>query len=307
MVATDFSMDIVRQSTDLWQSFRHTIVEIQRFAQMTVRAMHSMMSSVPLIEALASLDRWERDQDQTGSEPERGRNKDDDVARAKADAAYIQKHRDNGYSAVYSQQVIATWGALEAHVDDVVVMLLRCDKRFLATDALKKTKIPLAAYEALNPSERIEFLLDSLQRDLNARFKKGLGQFESVFDAIDFPGTVEDDLRRTFIEFAAVRNVLVHKRGIADKRLIDACPWLQLPPGVALRISVPHATRYWAAAAVYASKIHRRVIARYAPNSGEQQDVDRLIETVMKIGASIGAEPLQMPVTPQLSSASDVV
>ena len=39
-------------------------------------------------------------------------------------------------------------------------------------------------------------------------------------------------LERIFTELQQIRNIMVHKSGIVDKRMITACPWLKSRPEV---------------------------------------------------------------------------
>lgn len=55
------------------------------------------------------------------------------------------------------------------------------------------------------------YITKELSRSLNADFKRGVGQFEAILDAIGLAGPVDPDVRRTLLELNEVRNVLVHR------------------------------------------------------------------------------------------------
>jgi uncharacterized protein YutE (UPF0331/DUF86 family) len=49
----------------------------------------------------------------------------------------------------------------------------------------------------------------------------GCGRFESLLDTIGLGGSVEETVKRLFLELSQVRNIVVHKAGKADKRIVE--------------------------------------------------------------------------------------
>lgn len=147
--------------------------------------------------------------------------------------------------------------------NDLLVALVGADKSFLSGDAVQKTKVSVAQFEAMTPAERVEYLVDALKRDLNARFKRGIMQFESVLELFFLSGWIDEPMKRAFIEFSAVRNLIVHRRSVIDRRFLDACPWIAAMPGTKLNASQRLSMKYTAYAALYAGVIQERVASRY--------------------------------------------
>ena len=76
-------------------------------------------------------------------------------------------------------------------------------------------------------------------------------------------GSVEEHVKRTLFEMNQVRNVLVHKRGIADRRLVEACPWLNLSLGDSVKVDHKMFQRYDEAVQKYVLTIMDRVSERF--------------------------------------------
>jgi hypothetical protein len=51
---------------------------------------------------------------------------------------------------------------------------------------------------------------------------------------------VDDDVRKDMLELSEMRNVIVHRGSLADRKLLQACPWLPLKPKD--KIVIDHAT-----------------------------------------------------------------
>jgi len=158
---------------------------------------------------------------------------------------------------------VSIWSALEVYIDGLIVDLISFDKEMLGSPALQKTKIALAVYEAMSANERVEYLIDSVQRELNAKFKRGITQFECVFEAFGLSGLVDNGLDRVFIEFSALRNSIVHRRSIVDKRLVNSCPWMNLVAGAHIKITNKMLDRFMAISVLYVLILQRRIETKY--------------------------------------------
>lgn len=243
----------------LLEEFLRSVRDIGRFASITAEAIDHWATSRPrLLERSNSI--LLRLQSHTPEGAVQGAAK---IEQSKEDAAFLERHRSNGYSTIFSNALVSIWSALESHIDDILLSLVATDKTLLAADLIQKVKIPLALYETMPAGERIAFLIDSIQRDLNSRFKRGVSQFECIFDAFGLSGSLDDDLRRTFMEFSGLRNAIVHRRAIVDKRLIESCPWLGLTIGTELRITIAILNKIMLYSCLYALLVQERIVRRY--------------------------------------------
>src|SRR5687768_13032772 len=124
---------------------------------------------------------------------------------------------------------------------------------------LRSLRITLGDYEGVAPEDRANYLLDILEREVAAVLKPGVGRFEVLLESFGLSGAVPESVRRCLFELSQVRNVLVHRRGIADRRLIEQCPWLQLKIGDRAVVKNEQMHRYTTAAMAYSMIILRRL------------------------------------------------
>jgi len=124
----------------------------------------------------------------------------------------------------------------------------------------------LGEYETLKGNEKYEYIIDAVEFQSRSKLGKGVSQFESLLEQFDLSGKVDDDLRRHILELQQVRHVLVHRNGIVDKRLLQACPWIV--PGVGKTVFIDHEIyeMYYDAVLKYAFEIGDRAFTKlYKP------------------------------------------
>lgn len=104
--------------------------------------------------------------------------------------------------------------------------------------------------------------------------------FEGLLRLIDLTGPVEDETKRTLYELGQVRNVIVHRASIADRKLVKACPWLNLSPGTKVVVTSTAFARYVNAVQDYLVALLSRVKSRVPPRrSGESQGQPEQLQT----------------------------
>lgn len=154
------------------------------------------------------------------------------------------KEVDLDFAHLHEMATVVLWGALEAAVRDFVANLISEFPQARSSDQVAKLKIRFAEYEALSKEERAEYLVEQLEREISAPLKQGVGRFETLLAAVNVSVTVGDDVRRTLHEMCAVRNVLVHRAGRADRRFIGQCPWIPVSEGEAVRVTRARYSEY---------------------------------------------------------------
>lgn len=101
---------------------------------------------------------------------------------------------------------------------------------------------------------------------------EGISQFEHLLSPVGLAGSIDDGIRRDLYELEQLRHVLVHRRGLADRKLLDACPWLGRSLGD--RVEVDHSTyrRLWQASHAYAYELLRRVAEQFGMTGVKGKD-----------------------------------
>jgi hypothetical protein len=185
-------------------------------------------------------------------------------------AAVAKAEETSGYATTLNFATIFTWGALETAVRDMAVNWLTLVPEARNHDKLARLRIPLFEYDSLQSDERMRFVLNALENELNATFKPGIGKFESVLKEIGLRGAVKEAVKKPLFEMAAVRNVLVHKTGIADQRFVRACPWFGVKIGEPVLVSIERYAEYRKRVLQYASILTARVLIYFGITSDEQ-------------------------------------
>ncbi len=138
---------------------------------------------------------------------------------------------------LYEQASVFLWSSLENYTKVTLVRLMELIPEVLECEDISKIKISLAEFERLSAEERRWFILDQLERSLSASLKLGVDRFESLLKVFDLDGPVDAQVKQDLFELQQKRNVLMHRFGIADRRIVENCPWLNLKKGDAVRIS----------------------------------------------------------------------
>ncbi len=129
-------------------------------------------------------------------------------------------------------------------------------------EAIQKLKVSLGEYEAMDSDERCLYIIDRLQQEMESRNRRGIDRFELLFAAFGFETSLDERLKRDLLELYFVRNLLVHRRGIADRKFIQSCPWLRLSVGEQITITSAAYKKYTHAVLAYVIELIVRVGAR---------------------------------------------
>ena len=240
------------------------IRELSVFVEICSKAIYQAIKGVQQIDA------WQGMAEVFGTKAiEPGDNLDKAKAHAGVLASFAELQQSNGNPYLYGLSSIRLWTLLEALIDELVVEAMKdpalCDKA-----SLSKLKGPLIEFKSASPDEQAEFLADTLKQAVDAPLKLGIGRFEAILDPVRLGGSVDENVKRTLFELSQVRNCVVHKSGIADRRLIDACPWLNAERGKELRVTDAMFHRYMMAVYWYLFELRGRVDER----NGEQRDAE---------------------------------
>ncbi|MDQ0112459.1 hypothetical protein [Paenibacillus harenae] len=171
---------------------------------------------------------------------------------------FLENEIKNNYTYLYNLSSIRIWGIIETAVDDFVQHIIETDINVRNLETLKRIQGPLVDFINMSHSDQSLFLLDSLKQSIKANLKLGVGRFESILSSINHDGVVHELVRTTLFELSQIRNVLVHKNGKADLRIIKNCPWLELSQGMALQITEKKFNKYKLAVMWYILELTNR-------------------------------------------------
>jgi hypothetical protein len=182
-----------------------------------------------------------------------------ELAHVKELAEFAQTEIDREFPRLHAFAVITICASMESCFENFAAAWLANRPAALRLDAVMKVKVSLADYEGMAEKERFLYLVDQIERDLSIPFKDGATRFEDLLSVFGLGGEVDGTVKRDIFELTKVRNVLAHRRGVADSRFCKACPWLGLKPGEVVSIKHEAYQRYLNAAGKYVSSVILRL------------------------------------------------
>jgi hypothetical protein len=174
-------------------------------------------------------------------------------------AELAKREVEEGFPLLHAQTLVALWGSLEALIITFLVCWLQNEPQAMQTEGIQNLSIKLGEYESLQGEERAIYIIELLEREMKAPFKAGVNRFESLLEVFGLSGYVDESDKKNLYEMSQLRNVLVHRRGIADKHLIDACPWLDLETGQPVLVTFESYQRFSASVVHYIIELVARV------------------------------------------------
>lgn len=199
----------------------------------------------------------------------------DSLEKAKCDAAFAEKECESGFPLLHAHALVGCWGSFEAAIEDILVALLVNEPDLLQNRAFSKVRVPLAEVEGMEKDERMRLLVSELERGQGSGGKYGVDKFEVLLERFGLSGKVEAEQRRNIGEMHCLRNVIVHRASLADRRLVNGCPWLHLKVGD--RVTVTHEALFRCLLALteYLGVLAHRLRMRYAVDMDAKVRTDR--------------------------------
>jgi len=185
------------------------------------------------------------------------------VEKAEADAAFAQREIERGFPLLHAHALVANWAALEATVEDAMVAFLVNEPEILRNEAFSKIKVSLADFTVLEPEERMRHLVSELERNQGVARKYGVDRFEALLEPFALGGAVSPETRKDAREMHHIRNVLVHRAGFADRRIVEGCPWLNFRLNQPVTVSNEALQRYDGSLIRYSTELVCRFGTRY--------------------------------------------
>ena len=127
-----------------------------------------------------------------------------------------------------------------------------------------------------------------LKQDFGVSFKPWIARLEAILETIEMSGPVRDEVKRALLELSQVRNVLVYRKGLADSKLINLCPWLALKPGDSVRVSQAQFRDYSMAGHWYLVELDVRKCIRLKYDDSRiefrRKMQNRILELISRVG-----------------------
>ena len=250
--------DIKLPSTEIFDDFIQDMDNLNKLIDLAIDGIARETQAVGMVEWLADFERLKAERDKTPI-PVRGDEHERRMAHAKERADFAQREVETDFPKLHALATIAIWSSLEAFFENLAVAYLAGNPSALGLDPIKRIRVSLADYESMTHEERLLHLVDQLQQEIKTPLKQGVARFEGLLAVFGLGGEVDESVRRDLYELSHVRNVLVHRAGVADRRICAACPWLGLHLGDKVVIGHADFWKYVAAAMKYVTLILRRL------------------------------------------------
>jgi hypothetical protein len=181
-------------------------------------------------------------------------------------AALAQREVDSEFTIIHSQGVLSLWSALEDVIRDLLARwLLNLPEKRLESPWCD-LKVKLGEYERLDEEQKAYFLVAAIEQSTASALKRGVNRFETMLDTIQLSGPIDDNVKVTIHEMQQVRNVVAHRRGVADARFCAACPQFGLSIGQKLRVGHKQWHQYTDAIGAYILEIIYRTGEKFGDN-----------------------------------------
>jgi hypothetical protein len=245
--------------------------------------LHMSRDAIHFVQARPSLLELSRD--------ELGDQADYELKRAEYNAKIAAVEVANDHPLLHAQATIAIWGSLETLVRDFLAFWIVDKPEAKALEQVKTLKIGFGEYEALPSEDRAAYLLERLEDRLGCRNYGGIERFEAVFRLFGLSSSLESQIVRDLLELSAVRNLLVHRRGIVDARFKTKCPWISNPVGSQFIVSHKDYHRYFDAVDLYVFEIIQRLLIYHGlPRTGHKPEC-RFYKPACDLGKSSDTVP----------------
>jgi hypothetical protein len=191
---------------------------------------------------------------------------------------FAKRESENGYSYLYSIATTKLWSLLEHAIDRCALEWIGEPKVLNENEFLLTLNGPLVEFMRASDTARIAAIFQQLKAQTRAKLKPGVGRFEAILDPLGLGGPVPEYFRRDLLEFSEARNLIVHRRSIADVQFITRCPWLGISLGEEVRVSLEQYKKYQRATIWYVFEVGRRV--NDASGDAPRKDILEALKTI---------------------------
>ena len=141
------------------------------------------------------------------------------------------------FPTLHAHALVSIWASLDSLIVELARAWLVNVPESLDRPELAKIRVPLSTYHALDADGRADLLVEEIARTFGAGVRGGPEKFETILAALGLGGAVDAELKKGLIELGQVRNVLVHRAGVIDRRFKATCPWYEGEVGTKIRIN----------------------------------------------------------------------
>ncbi len=217
---------------------------------------------------------------------------------AKKSEDFAREEIQHGFSYLFGLAAIKLWSILENLIDQLVLQYLKEPLIHQDKELISKIKGPVVEFIKASADEQAEFLAGELKNLVKSALSIGVGKFESILKPLGLGGGVPDEVRKAFVELVEVRNILVHRNGIVDKKFTKMCPWLSFELGDQIHLKPANFQIYKSTAIWYILELNARIEQCYGNDKskeyiGVQNTALEIISNFYKSSSSLSNQEIK--------------
>lgn len=205
-----------------------------------------------------------------------------ELRQAQERARFAEKERDRGFPLLHAHTLVGVWGAFESALEDSIVGMLMNEPDLLQSEHFSKIKVSLADFLVLEKEDHVRYIVEEMSRSHSLVRRQGVDGFEIFLGFVGLSGAVDPAIKKTIWEVNHVRNVIVHRGSIADRKLVQSCPWLNYKVSDKITISHQALEKYVGTLTEYLNILIRRLCVKY------DVDYEKKVQAVLRIEDSEG-------------------
>lgn len=163
-------------------------------------------------------------------------------------AEVARREIDEDHPLLNALATVYCWSILDSFIRDYLALWITRRPSSRKVEPLQRIRIYFGEYESLNPHERNHYIIGRMAEELGVNRKHGLYRFRLLLEPFGLSFKLSNNLERDLIELQNVRNIIVHRNGLVDRRFQDACPWIKQNIGSKIIIDTQQNMAYYLAA-----------------------------------------------------------
>ena len=175
------------------------------------------------------------------------------------DFGFAEKEAANGFNTLFSHAAVGTWGAIETSIENTLLNHIR---KVPDVETLIRANAP-----ALKDKDLRRGLEGGASEALLKRWEGSLpdslttmGRQIFILGAFGLHIALEPSNEQLLSELAELRNVILHRGGVIDRRFKNKCPWRSDKVGDRVLVSYELMRRYFEVAGDFAVKLIGAVV-----------------------------------------------
>ncbi len=170
--------------------------------------------------------------------------------------------KESNFKLLLRHSLVTQFAYLEAGIKRLITAIFLHQPELFNNELVGKIKIELVEYKRLTEQERADYFFNKYEEHFGKE-KYGWKRFERLLEPVGLNGDTDENIRDAITEHGQVRNLILHKNGVADIDFNRQCYHLGYSIGDEISISLEQFNRYIVADVAYCRIILERISQSY--------------------------------------------